>query len=107
MINAAEIESYASQISEPDFEIAAIEPLIGHLSDAEIEAVIDRAAAIARERGRADMAAAAALETLARIAHAAGCPRGDPVIPWLQARNLVEEFNGGFRFKVANPRPVT
>jgi hypothetical protein len=53
MITPTEIEAYAVQIAEPDFETASIGPLIGHLGDAEFEAVMDRAAEISRDRGRA------------------------------------------------------
>jgi hypothetical protein len=105
MITPAEIEAYAVQIAKPDFLIskASIEPLIGHLGDAEFKAVMGRAAEISRERGRAAFAEADKLETLTRLAHAAGCPSGTPVVPWLRERGLIEEVDGGFRFKTASP----
>lgn len=42
MITAQQIEAFAVQIAEPDFVIskASIEPLIGHLGDAEFQAVM-------------------------------------------------------------------
>jgi hypothetical protein len=108
MITPTEIEAYAVQIAEPDFETASIEPLIGHLGDAEFEAVMDRAAEISRDRGRAAHDEADTLVALTRLAHAAGCPSGIAVVPWLQEHGLVEEVNSsGFGFKTAKPGAVT
>jgi hypothetical protein len=105
MITAQQIEAFAVQIAEPGFEVskASIEQLIGHLADAEFKAVMARAAEISRERGRGAFAVADTLETLTRLAHAAGCPSGIPVVPWLRERGLIEEVDGGFRFKTASP----
>ena len=107
MSTPAEIESYAVQIAEPDFETASIEPLIGHLGDADFEAVMNRAAEISRERGRAAFAEADSLENLDRLANAAGCPPDVPTIPWLQERGLIEEVDDGWRFKIAKPGAAT
>jgi hypothetical protein len=51
MITPAEIETYAERIAAPGFEMALIEPLIGHLSDAEFKAVMDRASGGTRTNG--------------------------------------------------------
>jgi hypothetical protein len=105
MITQTEIETFAMQIAEPDFDPSQIEALIGHLRDAEIEAVIDRAAEISREHGEAALSEADTLASLSRLAHATGCPRGEPVIPWLQERGLIEQVDGGgWRFKTPAPR---
>jgi hypothetical protein len=103
MTDALQIEKYASQIAEPDFDTASIDPLIGHLSDAEIDIVMDRAADIAQERGPAAMAESDALKNLSRLAHAAGMPAGGKPIPWLQERGLIERVGDGWRFKTAKP----
>jgi hypothetical protein len=100
-----EIEAFAMQIAEPGFEVskASIEPLIGHLGASEFRTVLRRAAEISRERGRAAYAEADSLESLRRLGKAAGCPDGEPIIPWLQERGLIEEVDGGWRFKTAKP----
>jgi hypothetical protein len=58
MITKARIDALAAQIAWIDFEAkmdfdtaSSIEPLVGHLDTDELGAVIDRAKAIARERG--------------------------------------------------------
>jgi hypothetical protein len=107
MISKSEIETYAGQIAEPDFETASIEPLIGHLGDAEFEAVMDRAAEISSERGLAAHAEADALRSVVRLAKATGIRAGGKPVPWLQERGLIEEVDGGFRFKTAKPGAVT
>jgi hypothetical protein len=107
MITETEIETYAVQIAEPGFETASIEPLIGHLGAAEFRTVLRRAAEISRERGRAAHAVADSIENLRRLGKAAGCPDSEAIIPWLQARGLVEEVDGGFRFKTAKPGAAT
>jgi hypothetical protein len=155
MISAQEIEEYAKQIGQVDFDLVRDgEKLIGHLYGddllavlvraseiareiavaakaeadrleaeannsfefdlsakdlglAEFEAVIDRAEAVSRARGKAAYAAADTLAALIRLAHAAGCPSGVAVIPWLQERGLVEEVDGGFLFRTAKPGGAT
>lgn len=106
MITKAEIETYAAQIAEVTFEMDNIEPLIGHLGDVEMKAIMARAAAIAREGGRAAQAEADSMENVLRLAQAAGCPEGAPVIPWLAERGLIEKIGNGWRFKVAKPNAV-
>jgi hypothetical protein len=112
MIDALMIEKYASQIAESAGEmydangkvgIMLDEPTIDHLSDAELDMVMDRAAEIARERGEAALAEADALKNLRRLAHAAGMPDGGKPIPWLVERGLIEKFGDGWRFKTAKP----
>jgi hypothetical protein len=103
MISPSEIEAFTVQIAEPGFETARIEALIGHLAEAEFKAVMHRAAAIARAYGKAAFAEADALENLSRLAHAAGMPDGGNPFQWLQERDLVEEVDGGYRFKTAKP----
>jgi len=103
MITEAEIETYAEQIAAPGFATASIEPLIGHLDDADFGMVLKRASGISRARGRAADTAADSLETLTRLAHAAGCPAGVAVLPWLQERGLAEEVESGWRYKVPKP----
>jgi hypothetical protein len=107
MITETEIETFAAQIAEPGFEVskANLDGLIGHLDHAESKAVLSRAAEISRERGRAAHAVADSIENLDRLGKAAGCPDGEPMIPWLQERGLIEEVDGGFRFKTAKPGP--
>ena len=52
-------------------------------------------------RGTAPTSLADTPETLSRMARAAGCPDGEPAIPWLIAHGLVEQIgaDGGFRFQ--------
>jgi hypothetical protein len=103
MIDAKEIEAFAVQIAEPSFQIASIEPLIGHLDPADFGSVLRRAEQIARQHGEAYLAEASTLENLDRLAQAAGCPDSEPVIPWLEERGLIEMVEVGWRFKVAKP----
>jgi hypothetical protein len=106
MITEIEIETYALQIAEPAFgkiSDATLAPLIGHLDPADFEAVLERAAEIAHQRGDAALAEADALENLHRLARAAGMPDGGKPIPWLQERGLIEEVDGGWCFKAAGP----
>jgi hypothetical protein len=65
--------------------------------------VLNRAEDISREWGNAAMVEADTLKMLNRLPRAAGCPKGQPVIPWLQERGLVEEIDGGWRFAAAKP----
>jgi len=109
-ITPLEIEAYAVKMAEPSFEVseASIGALIGHLDPDDLNAVLDRSAEIAREHGEAAYVEAHVLESLQRLAHAAGCPSGIPVIPWLQERGLIEDVDGGWRFKAPLPSfPVT
>ena len=53
MISLTEIETFAVQIADPDFDPLSIEKLIGHLGEAEFEAVIDRAVEISRGHSEA------------------------------------------------------
>jgi hypothetical protein len=102
-ITQSEIEAFAVQIAEPDFKTESIEPLIGHLYGADVSAVLDRAAEIAREYAKAAFAEADATECLVRLANAAGCPDSESVIPWLLERGLIEKVEDGWRFKTAKP----
>lgn len=104
MITQTEIETFAAQIAEPTFEMANIEPLIGHLSETEMKAIMARAEAIAGEDIRAAQAEADTLEKVMRLAQASGCPDGAAVIPWLLERGLIERSGNGF--KTAKPRAV-
>jgi hypothetical protein len=102
MISPQEIEAFAVKLAVPG-EVSDIPALIGHLDEPDINAVLDRAEAISRERGEADLAEARVLKSLQRLAHAAGCPSGIPVIPWLQEHGLIEEVDGGWKFKAPLP----
>ena len=42
-------------------------------------------------------------KSLTRLARATGCPLTEPIIPWLQERGLIENVEGGWRFKTAEP----
>ena len=106
MISLTEIETFAVQIADPDFDPLSIEKLIGHLGEAEFEAVIDRAVEISRGHSEAALSEADKLASLNQLAHAAGCPKGEPVIPWLQERGLIEQVDGGWHFKPAKPGAV-
>jgi hypothetical protein len=106
-LNPTELETFAVQIADPAFDPSSIESLIGHLGEIEFEAVIDRAIEIARCSGEAVLSEADDLTSLSRLAHAAGCPKGEPVIPWLQERGLVEQVDDGWRFRAAKPEPTT
>ena len=108
MITEQEIEAYAAQIAEADFDMARdAENLIGHLYGDDLVAVMRRASEISREMARRFCAEADSLESLERLAKATGCPEEEPIIPWLQARGLVEKVDGGFRFKTAKPGAAT
>lgn len=50
-LSKAEIEAYAVKIAEPNFGVWSIKTMIGCLPKAGLEAVINRAAEIARESG--------------------------------------------------------
>ena len=106
MISRTEIETLAAQIAEPDFEMASITPLIGHLAEPEFDAVMDRAEAIARQRGIEALADADSLKGLLRLARAAGMPAGEKPIPWLQERGLIEASGSGWRFRAAKPAAI-
>jgi hypothetical protein len=106
MIDALQTEKYASQIAEPDFDTASIEPLIGHLDRGDIEAVLDRAEQIAREQAASCFTEASALKHLSRIAHASGMPDGGKPVEWLQEHGLIEKADGHWRFKAAKPETV-
>jgi hypothetical protein len=106
MISKSEIETFATKISEPNFEMANIEPLIGHLGEVEFKAVMHRAAEIARQRGREALADADSLEALLRLARAAVMPAGEKPIPWLAERGLIEASGRGWRFRAAKPSVV-
>ena len=104
----AEMRGFAKRIAETGFVISkeTIDALIGHLTDVQQRAVMDRAAEIARERGNAMKSEANAVEALVRLAQATGMPEGGMPIPWLQERSLIEEVEGGWRFKAAKPGMV-
>jgi hypothetical protein len=106
MISKSEIETFAVQIGDSDFNTADLKPLIGHLSNPEFHAVLDRAKEIARARGRAAMAEADSLENVLRLAQAAGMPAGEKPVRWLAERGLIEASGNGWRFKVAKPSAV-
>jgi hypothetical protein len=103
MISPQEIEAYAEQMAEPDFEMANIDGLIGHLDEADFDAVLARAEKISRETGDACLAAANALRDLVRLAHATGMPKGGQPVAWLQERGLIERVDDGFRVVPAKP----
>jgi hypothetical protein len=68
VISPSEIETFAMRIAEPDFDLSTIETLIGHLPERYFDAVIDRAAEIAR--GEAAIAEADDLTSLNQLARA-------------------------------------
>ena len=109
LISEKEIETYAVQMAEPDFELsmASINAQIGHLDVPDYNAVLARAARIARERGEADLAEADALKSLLHLAKATGVPGGGKPFRWLQNLGLIEQVDGRFRFKAAKPEPMT
>jgi len=99
-LTAQEIEELAVQISHADCSAARLEELMGHLDDADSEAVLFRVEAFARGEGDYGVAMADAIESLLRLAHAAGCPEGEPPLPWLEARGLAfKSEEGGWTFK--------
>ncbi len=106
MISQTEIETFATKISEPDFKPTPENMLavIGHLSQDEFDLVYARAMEIHNARIAAMQAEAMPLENLGRLAHAAGCPSGVPVIPWLAERGLVEQVAGG-GWRIAKAKP--
>jgi hypothetical protein len=60
MISKSEIETFAVQIGDSDFNTADLKPLIGHLSNPEFHAVLDRGGS----RQRTGAPSAGPLETL-------------------------------------------
>jgi len=104
MITEEYIEALATKLADPGEEMWK-SGLTDHLDDDDADAVHERANLISIQRswaGHTD-----SLESLIRLAHATGCPDGEPVIPWLQQRDLIEEVDGGWRFKAAKPGAVT
>jgi hypothetical protein len=106
MISKEQIETFAAEIADPAFKMQDIGPLIGHLSDSEFDAVLERAKEIARSRANAAHAEADSLENVQRLAHAAGMPAGEKPIPWLAERGLIEKIGDGWRFKAAKPSAI-
>ena len=108
MITETEIETYAVQIAESDFDMArGAENLIGHLYGEDFIAVMRRASEIARNVVATARAEANALENLERLAKATGCPEAKPMIPWLQERGLIEKVDGLWRLWIAKPAAVS
>jgi hypothetical protein len=103
MTTPEEIETFARQIAESDFLVSESPALIGHFSDMDQAAVLDRAAEISREIAAAYQAEADDAVAFLRLARASSCPDGIPVIPWLLERGLVVEVDGVCRFKPAKP----
>jgi hypothetical protein len=109
MISKAEIETYATKISEKDFKPTPENMLavIGHLSQDEFDLVYARACEIHNAGIEAIKAESNSFKNLSRLAHAAGCPPGVKVLPWLAERGLVEQIAGvGWRITKAKPRSV-
>jgi hypothetical protein len=67
-------------------------------------AVVERAIAINRQQAAAFQAEADALESLQRLMRATGCPEGEPGIPWLIERGLIERV-ADHRYRVLKPGP--
>ena len=76
------------------------------LDEAEL-AVADNAERQFREIGDRQMAHANLLERLNRLGHAAGCPSGDPMIPWLQRRGLIRIEGRRIEFLTPGPSVAT
>jgi hypothetical protein len=74
------------------------------LYDANLDAVLTRAEAIAFDRNATEHLDS--VESLLHLAHATGCPESEPIVPWLQERGLTEEVDGGWRFKSPKPGVV-
>jgi hypothetical protein len=104
MITETELEALASQLADlGDERDAEGHALIAHLEGGDLEAVLTRLEQIEFERNCAG-GYLDSIEGLMRLAHAAGCPDDEQMIPWLQARGLIEQLDdGGFRFKTAKP----
>ncbi|MET4276481.1 MULTISPECIES: hypothetical protein [unclassified Bradyrhizobium] len=100
-----EIETLGSQLaddwSKDEWDTEATPGLHG----ANLDAVLTRAQDISFDRDALKLADG--WESLLRLAQATGCPDGEPVIPWLQERDLIEHDDSGWRFKTAKPGAVT
>ena len=73
------------------------------LDEAE-SAVADDAERHFRVIGESQMAHADLLERLNHLGHAAGCPSGEPLIPWLQRRGLIRVEGQRVEFLTPGPR---
>lgn len=85
-MTSEQIEHIAVKIAEPDCNWRA---LVADLSDADLDAVLTRAEEISGKMAASAQAEAEELAELTRLARAAGCPAGIPVIPWLEERGLI------------------
>jgi hypothetical protein len=96
MLSKDHLEFYAEQVAQPEFDVrASAEKLLGHLHDDDVVAVLERAAAIAREMAANAEAEADRLLALVKLALQAGCPNGVPVIPWLEEHCLIKTRREG------------
>ncbi len=114
MVTKDDIETLAVQLADLDFEgmpetiiDEKIDAALIGLDDADERAVLERAAEISRERGQKLFEMVDKMNSLRRLAAAAGCPEDVPLIPWLQERGLIEQVDGGWRIKEPIPREFT
>jgi len=103
--NNKDLEAYALLIAAPDFVPTSenLNEAIGHLPPREANAVIERAAAICRTAAANHFTEADTLENLLRLAHASGMPEGEKVVPWLEARSLIQKVENGWAIVKAGP----
>jgi hypothetical protein len=98
-----EIEALGSQLADDWSRGECDTEATTGLHGANLDAVLTRAQDISLDRNAPELIDSG--ESLLRLAHATGCPDGEPIIPWLQERGLVEQVDdGGWRFKTPAPR---
>jgi hypothetical protein len=101
-ITEQEIEARGSQLADEWSRGEWLTEATAGLHGANLDAVLTRAQDISFDRNALELLDSA--ESLLRLAHATGCPEGEPIIPWLQERDQIEQVEGGWRFKAAKPR---
>ena len=84
--------------------LAKMPPPAGVTLDEVESAVADDAERHFRVIGERQMAHADLLERLSDLGHAAGCPSGEPLIPWLQRRGLIRVEGQRVEFLTPGPR---
>jgi len=114
MMTEQEIEALATKLV--DLGDAEGFALIAHLESDDLDAVLNRVEKIMFDRNMAEcpdsaeslmLALEQGEESLMRLLHATGCPDDEPMLVWLEERGLVEEVDGGWRFKTPKPSAVT
>ena len=100
----AEIEMLGNQLADDWSKDKEMSELTAGLYGANLDAVLNRAELISFRRSGAYLADSA--ETLLSLARATSCPDDVAIIPWLQKRGLVEEVDGGWRFKKPKPGSI-